>query len=347
MGFWSGVKDWGKKAIKKVKETAVNVWNGAKEVGREVVDTVKEYGGKALNKTKEVVSSVIERVEEVTHKIGEGASKIWASFTGEKYLQEAKAIYNAAKARYDEALKKFGKDTGRLVGEIGNCLSDINRMKMVIYETLFPQFVELAARLHKYSIESRAILENGFYFQVNMSKIKTRDQVLLLDFDKHRVSNTLKAIFTLGMYTRAKAKDSLEFAKEEAKAVDYEIARMDQEVARLRTVKAAIENVQKYFTDLIGYLKVGFERLEYALFTLKNQLLVQAQTSGQGNYRKLPDAHLRTFEFLNDVVAILAKMAQSRYLQDSDEVKLTQEEISMISQDLESGKILKRAQAVA
>ena len=62
-----------------------------------------------------------------------------------------------------------------------------------------------------------------------------------IDFNKHKFKTSMQAIFTFGIYTRKKAKETLYAVQEEERKVEAEIAKMEAECVKLK----AIEDVYK------------------------------------------------------------------------------------------------------
>jgi|GEM_PF-5715026 len=280
---------------------------------------------------KNVASKVVNTVKNVASKAVEKVKDVYQTFTGEKEAKRAKKIYEDAKRKYEDEFKKYQNEKDKIVSSISDSLEKINTHKKEFMESQIKDYLSIISKIKDAQIQSKEVLEVLEIENVIFDTLKSKDQVILIDFDKNRVMNNLKAILTLGFSTRKKARESLERASKESVKVDKAIQEMKSEIERLRQVNNSLENIEFYFAELREVIEDANEHLKFTLNQARTKIVVLSQklVSSKVSMKNMPKVSLSVFMLTNTLIKVLVEMCKKSYI-STGKSELLNKEISEV-----------------
>lgn len=317
MGFLSRLKS-------DIKKAASITWSAAKKVGKTV---------------KEAVTKPIETAKKASKAVKNTAQKSWVAVTGKNAADEAKEIFDRAKSSFDREQEKLTPQIDKMVKSIETQVHTINALKKKIYEESFSSFKTVANHIKNISVKSLPFeqLFDGTELAFNSDQtIKSRRDVILIDFDNLSISEVTKSVLTLGYFSRKKANESKTRALEQQKAMEQEIAKMQAHLVQLNVLNKALDNVVMYFEELIENYSNLLDRFEYGVNTQRSLQLSQGVgvSDLRLDFKKMPIVHIQEFQALFNLSIVLKTMASLSYISSS--------EAKVIDQDIDSAKNLKK-----
>ena len=243
MGFCSWISSKFKAVKENVKKAVNTVTNGVKSVAKGFIEKVEYVKERIVDAVKTVKQKVTNMASTVVNK----ASDLFDEFTGKKTFNEAKARFNALVEKYNSKKADYDIKVNKYAVEIKKIVGSINAEKAYIIETLFIKMKNVLSKIkydNKYSLE---------YFKMPNTKVealRTRDDLFLIDFDKSPVKTTLQAVFSLGIWTRKKARETLDRIIEEEKKAEEIFAKMDAEITRMDLLHKALTQTLAYLKDM-------------------------------------------------------------------------------------------------
>ncbi|GGB03466.1 hypothetical protein [Agarivorans gilvus] len=277
----------------------------------------KSWASSVCSRVKDAVSSAVDKVKSA-------CSKVWNAFTGKHYADEAEAIIAETQLRYDKAKQTYESEVRRISADIEQKVSQINQFKLNIYQQHFARFMKLSRRLHNVVVAGQPFEE---LFDDKILEIKTqtgvraKSEIMLIDFNQMGLLDTLGMVLTLGIFSRKKAKESLQRAKDEQRRVNEEISKMQAQPRQLQVVAESIDNVCDYFSELVNSYSQLLDRFEYGIQTQRMQQLANNSDvfAHKLDFKLLPVAHLEEFRALFNLSIVLKQMANLGYLSESGE----------------------------
>ena len=266
-----------------------------------------------------------EKVSAGYDKVKSACAKNWNSFTGKKYIDEANVLLDDVERRYEVAKKKYEAHIARYSSSIERKILTLNQHKQALYQHHFTRFMALAKRLHNVTVKGQPF-SDFFANDVLQYKaghgVRSRDDFMLIDFEKMNLLDTFAMVFTLGIFTRKKAKESLEQAKQEQARIEEEIVKMQAQKTKVKVIDQSIDNVVIYFDQLIANYARLLDRFEYGIQTQRLAQLSQigTVTDMKLDFRLLPVVHLEEFRALFNLSIVLKQMASMSYLNESGEL---------------------------
>ncbi|GKW54742.1 DNA repair protein [Pseudoalteromonas shioyasakiensis] len=289
----------------------------------------KSWVASKCNSLKSTASSIVDKVKET-------CSKVWNAFTGKHYTDEAEAIHDEINERYDKARANYQEAVQQISQEIQEKVSKINLNKKEIYEKQFERFKSIANRIHNVTVKGLPFEDffDGSIYELNKNQeIRSKENLILIDFDQMGFLETAGMILTLGFFSRKKAKESLERVKQERERVFEEIEKMKAQQTKLEVVSESIDNVVNYFEQLIKNYSSLLDRFE---FGIQSQRVKQSSDASNVfslklDFKLLPIVHLEEFQALFNLSIVLKQMANLGYLSSEGEV---------IVKDVEASELL-------
>ena len=283
------------------------------------------FGGfvsKFVSGAKKVVSGV----KKVGSAIKQGATNMWNKFSGKDTFKEAEELYDRISEKYNKRRRKFDEDMEALTNSIENHVDRINKSKEKIKTDLFVRMATNMERIHDISVSKDFTIEAYKEAVLSFDSIRTKDQLYKIDFNKHKFKTSIQAIFTLGFYTRKKAKETLYAVQEEEAKINTEIAKMDAETKKLEAIDKSLENVDFYFESLIN----TYEKLLVRLDNNVNYLYVRCLSFAhklvhkEMSIRRLPKMQQKEVEAIITASKILKAMTDAQIVdvEDSNEVRI-------------------------
>lgn len=212
------------------------------------------FGGfirKIGSAAKKVGTAVVSGVKKVGTAVTNGVKNVAARVSGKDKYEEAQRLYDEISKRYNEKREHFQKEIERITALIEEHVKSINDSKRMIKMELLPAMVNKISKIKDIRISDEYSVEEYIESVLNVDSIRSREQLFTIDFNAHKVKTTFQAIFTLGFYTRKKAKETLCNVKEEESKINSEISRMDSELNKINIIEKSIKQVADMFTSVI------------------------------------------------------------------------------------------------
>lgn len=283
--------------------------SAVKETVSRAVDKVKEVGGKVINKVKEVAAPVREKV-----------TGVWNKFTGKDKFLEAERLYEEITSKFNSKKSWFERESEKYCNSIERHIVSINAAKKIIKSELFVQMAENMEKIKDVTIDPSFKVEAFKLDSYAFDTVRSKRQLYLIDFNKHKFKTTIQAIFTLGFYTRKKAKETLIAVEEEKVKINAEIAKMDAEIAKLKAIDLSLENVERYFNELIDIYNKLLIRLVNNVNYLQLRCLAFAHkiVHQEMSIRRLPLAQIKEVEAVVTTSMILKNMVERQIVSVDD-----------------------------
>lgn len=181
---------------------------------------------------------------------------------------------------------------------------------------LLPAMVNKISKIKDIRISDEYSVEEYIESVLNVDSIRSREQLFTIDFNAHKVKTTFQAIFTLGFYTRKKAKETLCNVKEEESKINSEISRMDSELNKINIIEKSIKQVADMFTSVIEMYNNMLIRLDSSInYLLVRSLAFAHQIVGkQMSVKVLPMMQQKEVEAIYTASKILKVMAETQLL---------------------------------
>ena len=277
-------------------------------------------------KCKEFAADVKDKVCEGAKKVKEKVTNMWDTFTGKKAYKEAKERYEKLCQIYEEKKQEFKSCSKKYVKQIENHVNEINILKKVIKTELFPAFAIKMQKIKDIEVGSEFSIEEFKEFEFNISdKVRKKEELFKIDFDKHPIKSNFLAIVTFGFLTRKKAKESLQAVIDEENRLSEDMARMDAEIARLVQINSSLENVEYYFKTLVEVYEKLLVRLDNSINYLYVRCLSFAKKIVHQNLsiRNLPIMQQKEIEAIVICSKILKSMTDASILAQKTEKAYT------------------------
>jgi len=268
------------------------------------------------DKVKKTVNYVKEKAVQAKNWIKDKYNK----FTGKDMADKAKRIYEESRKKYDNASSNYKKEVDNYSNEIKKHVESINANKVLIKRTLFVELVKLLECIKEVEISQAFAKEAMNYTAYEPSGLRSQSQIMKIDFDNEPIKNNLKALFTLGFWTRKQARESLDEAEVEAKKVDDEIARMDAELVKIRSMANALSNISIYFDKLVEMYNILLQRVHASIDYLyvRNMTFAGMPIKDKMSIRSLPLAQIKELEAIVTASQIMKVMVETNIMEVKD-----------------------------
>lgn len=272
---------------------------------------------------RKIDSAIASGVKKVGSAIASGAKaaangvkKVAARISGKDKFEEAERLYDEISKRYNEKREHFQKEIERITSLIEEHVKSINDSKRMIKRELFPAMANKISKIKDIRISDEYSVEEYIESVLNVDTIRSREQLFTIDFNAHKVKTTFQAIFTLGFYTRKKAKETLYNVKEEEAKINSEISRMDSEINKIYIIEKSIKQVADMFTSVIEMYNNLLIRLDSSInYLLVRSLAFAHQIVGkQMSVKVLPKMQQKEVEAIVTASKILKTMTETQLL---------------------------------
>lgn len=256
--------------------------------------------------------------------IKEKATNTWNRYSGKKTFDEADELYNRTIERYNSRRRRFDSDVDKYSQSMESYVNAINDHKERIKKELFPKMADRLKKICDVNITDNISFEEFEMKNYSFDEMRAKEKLYKIDFNRHRIKSNILTVFTLGIYTRKKAKETLCAVQEEVKKIDAEISKMEVETKRLEAIEMSLSNVEKYFTDLIEIYENLLVRLDGSV----NFLFVRCMSfmhkivKQEMSIRYLSKIQIKEIEALVTTSKILKVMTEAQIvsLEDKEEV---------------------------
>ena len=273
---------------------------------------IRKVGSAIASGVKKVGSAIASGAKAAAN----GVKKVAARISGKDKFEEAERLYDEISKRYNEKREHFQKEIERITSLIEEHVKSINDSKRMIKRELFPAMANKISKIKDIRISDEYSVEEYIESVLNVDTIRSREQLFTIDFNAHKIKTTFQAIFTLGFYTRKKAKETLYNVKEEEAKINSEISRMDSEINKIYIIEKSIKQVADMFTSVIEMYNNLLIRLDSSI----NYLLVRSLAFAHQVVRKqisvkvLPKMQQKEVEAIVTASKILKTMTETQLL---------------------------------
>jgi len=283
------------------------------------------FWGKVTSWVKDKADKVVETAKKATNYVKEKVTNTWNKFTGKATFEEADKLYEEISDRYNRRKRQFDSDVDRLTNRIEAHVQAINGCKSRIKTELFVRMAAGVEQLLDVSVSRDFSLESYKGGDFRFDDMRAKGQLYRIDFNKNKFKTSVQAIFTLGFFTRKKAKETLYAVQEEEFKINAEIAKMNAEIGKLDAVEASLRNVAHYFASLIEVYEQLLARLDHSIryLHLRSLQLAQRVKPQEMSIAHLPVMMQKELEALVTSSKLLKAMtdAQVTALDESDTVE--------------------------
>ena len=272
----------------------------------------RKVGSAIASGAKKVGSAIASGAKAIAN----GVKKVAARVSGKDKFEEAQRLYDEISKRYNEKREHFQKEIERITALIEEHVKSINDSKRMIKRELFPAMANKISKIKDIRISDEYSVEEYIESVLNVDSIRSREQLFTIDFNAHKVKTTFQAIFTLGFYTRKKAKETLYNVKEEEAKINSEISRMDSELNKINIIDKSIKQVADMFTSVIEMYNNLLIRLDSSInYLLVRSLAFAHQIVGkQMSVKVLPKMQQKEVEAIVTASKILKTMTETQLL---------------------------------
>ena len=273
---------------------------------------IRKVGSAIASGVKKVGSAIASGAKAAAN----GVKKVAARISGKDKFEEAERLYDEISKRYNEKREHFQKEIERITSLIEEHVKSINDSKRMIKRELFPAMANKISKIKDIRISDEYSVEEYIESVLNVDTIRSREQLFTIDFNAHKVKTTFQAIFTLGFYTRKKAKETLYNVKEEEAKINSEISRMDSEINKIYIIEKSIKQVADMFTSVIEMYNNLLIRLDSSInYLLVRSLAFAHQIVGkQMSVKVLPKMQQKEVEAIVTASKILKTMTGTQLL---------------------------------
>lgn len=272
----------------------------------------------ACSKVGSAIKSGVEKVVETGKKVAscvkEKVTNVWNGFTGKDKFDEAEKLYEKIMDKYNKRRNQFDCDVDSVSDKIESHIKRINEYKSKIKTELF---VEMATNLEKIkdiNVSSDFTIEEYKAAVLSFDTIRLKNELYKIDFNKNKFKTTVQAVFTLGFYTRKKAKETLYAVQEEESKINAEIAKMDAEIKKLQAIEQSLNYVEMYFESLISVYEQLLVRLDNSVKCLYFRCMQFAHklVHHEMSLKRLPLIQQKEVEAIMTASKILKKMTETQ-----------------------------------
>lgn len=316
-----------------LKRACSCVWGGVKTVAKKVCDGVKYVAKKTWEGVK---------------KVGNCVAKVWKKCTGQDVAEEAERRLAALEERTRRRNEEFNAFTSEKSKEINDALASINACRKKLNDELFPQFCSLAGNFRNWSVADVG-LEKSIRLKGGCDTVRSREELMRIDFHNHPISANLLAVFTFGFATRKRAKESLNQVKEEEERMNAEFQKLEAEKARINGVLMSLRQVERQFESCLEIYSRVLDEVDYSVALLRSGrcILGGEIAGGKFDVEFLPERHLLSLKAADEITRIVFAIGAHRYvnanskrmeLLDADvtDVRIGQNKCKAIEQNLKA-----------
>ena len=288
MGFWSSICS----SVKSV-----------------VCGTVKAIG--------RAVANVAKKAVEVTQKVVHNVATVWKNFTGQTVAEEAERRLTALENETRRRQSEFNLFMEARAKEINASLSSINACRRKLNEELFPQFCTLAGNFRNWSVADVGI-ERCVALKGGCGPVRSREELMKIDFRNHPIAANALAVLTLGFFTRKRAKESLNQVKEEEVRMKAEFEKLEAEKTRISCVLKALRQVERQFNGCLDIYSRVLDEVEYSVDLLRTGrcILGGEPATGQFDVEFLPERHQLSLKAADEITRIVFAIGARKYVND-------------------------------
>lgn len=218
-----------------------------------------------------------EKVKEGIKAAGRMIARTAAKISGKATMDEASQMYEKLKKESDSFKQKSEASYQDLSDRIQSAVNDINDWKQRNLKENLHRFAKAMVRIKPLLVnDDIALIEELDISLKKVESVQSFDALKTIDFDKPSFSRTMKNIFTLGIYGRKRAKETLYHVKDEAKVFEETQEKVKAELHRAEDLALAFEAIRDVLNQIESVYGLVLNEIEaksfrYATVSLLNK----------------------------------------------------------------------------
>jgi hypothetical protein len=276
----------------------------------------KSACSKVCGAAKTIAKKVATGVSNACSVVKKGASKVYGIVTGKENFDKAKELYQKIQSEIEAADKDYTAFSNQISKDIQSAVTGINSAKKDLIASGFNRFINITSRIAAWEVVINQTSEEFEYKRIKIDGMKNKEDLFLIDFDEHIFKSNLKALVSLGFWSRKEAKETLHKVQEQEKVVEHEIVKIAAEKKRLNLVLESLTQIERYFSELTQSYSLILDELGYAvnLVSASCHIANPAYHSNKIDCYFMPEGHLHCLMAAEKMTRILHEMARLNYL---------------------------------
>ena len=218
-----------------------------------------------------------EKIKEGIKAAGRMVARTAAKISGKATMDEASKMYEKLKKESDSFKQKSESSYQDLSDRIQSAVNDIKDWKQRNLKENLHRFAKAMVRIKPLLVnDDIALIEELDLSLKKVESVQSFDALKTIDFDKPSFSRTMKNIFTLGIYGRKRAKETLYHVKDEAKVFEETQEKVKAELRRAEDLALAFEAIRDVLNQIESVYGLVLNEIEaksfrYATVSLLNK----------------------------------------------------------------------------
>lgn len=220
-----------------------------------------------------------EKVKEGIKAAGRMIARTAAKISGKATMDEASKMYEKLKKESDSFKQKSEASYQDLSDRIQSAVNDINDWKQRNLKENLHRFAKAMVRIKPLLVnDDIALIEELDISLKKVESVQSFDALKTIDFDKPSFSRTMKNIFTLGIYGRKRAKETLYHVKDEAKVFEETQEKVKAELHRAENLALAFEAIRDVLNQIESVYGLVLNEIEAKSFRYATVALLNKTT---------------------------------------------------------------------
>ena len=220
-----------------------------------------------------------EKIKEGIKAAGRMVARTAAKISGKATMDEASKMYEKLKKESDSFKQKSESSYQDLSDRIQSAVNDINDWKQRNLKENLHRFAKAMVRIKPLLVnDDIALIEELDISLKKVESVQSFDALKTIDFDKPSFSRTMKNIFTLGIYGRKRAKETLYHVKDEAKVFEETQEKVKAELHRAEDLALAFEAILETLNQIESVYGLVLNEIEAKSFRYATVALLNKTT---------------------------------------------------------------------
>ena len=288
---------------------------------------IAKIGSCVWGGAKTVVKGVGKVVGKVATVMIDGGKKVYAAvqsgyeiFTGRDKEREAEKLLDRLQKRARSKEQEFQDFADKIQKRIDLELEKLNDMRDKLNYGDFRRFERLCAMFANWDVAPVRKERSEKLKEHHVEPVKERKDLFKIDFRNHPIKSNLKALCSLGFWSRKEAKETLLKVQEEEHRLDLDIKRLDAEKNRLSLLADALEQVvaqiirvhQEYYHRLLDEVDYSVNFLRCCYFLQTNET-----PPSKMDIAMLPLRHIECLNNADKATRILCEIGNYRFIENT------------------------------
>lgn len=220
-----------------------------------------------------------EKIKEGIKAAGRMVARTAAKISGKATMDESSKMYEKLKKESDSFKQKSESSYQDLSDRIQSAVNDINDWKQRNLKENLHRFAKAMVRIKPLLVnDDIALIEELDISLKKVESVQSFDALKTIDFDKPSFSRTMKNIFTLGIYGRKRAKETLYHVKDEAKVFEETQEKVKAELHRAEDLALAFEAIRDVLNQIESVYGLVLNEIEAKSFRYATVALLNKTT---------------------------------------------------------------------